>query len=109
MIEPLIKKTFEFQAWYRTLTDTQRTRIDARVDRLSLGHFGASRPLGDAMFELKWKNGLRVYYSRRRVGNVDLIVLWGGFKGSQAADISKARSIQHRYENALENREEGRA
>lgn len=54
------------------------------------------------MFELKWNNGMRVYYSRKKIKNVDTIVLWGGFKGTQRADISKARKLKMRCEYELE-------
>jgi len=66
------------------------------------GYFGDSRSLGEGLFELKWKNGMRVYYSRKRIGKIDTIVLWGGFKGTQTTDIKKARSIKARYERELE-------
>jgi putative component of toxin-antitoxin plasmid stabilization module len=57
--------------------------------------------LGDGLFELKWRSGMRVYYSRRRVAGVDVIVVWGGFKGTQDAGIAKARSLKDRYEAEL--------
>lgn len=50
---------------------------------------------------------MRVYYSRKRIGEVDTIVLWGGFKGSQRADIRKARALKERYENELKEESEG--
>jgi len=106
-LELRLWKTPEFDAWYGSLRDTERTRIDARLDRLKIGHLGSSRDLGEGLFELKWVNGMRVYYSRKRIGEVDTIVLWGGFKGSQKADIRKARALKERYENELEKESEG--
>lgn len=97
-----LKKTSEFHKCYSALRDTERTRIDARLDRLKEGHVGSSRNLGDGLFELKWANGMRVYYSRRRIGDVDTIVLWGGFKGTQKVDIRKARRLKEWYEHELE-------
>ena len=94
-----LKKTWEFQEWYGFLKDTEQARVDARLDRLSAGHFGSSRSLGEGLFELKWKNGMRVYYSRKRVEGADVIVLWGGFKGTQPADIARARKLKRAYEN----------
>ena len=52
-IELTLKKTEEFGRWYDSLMDTERTRIDARLDYMTIGHFGNSRSLGDGLFELK--------------------------------------------------------
>lgn len=97
-----LKKTEEFYHWYNSLTPTEQTRIDARLDSLIAGFFGVSRSLKDGLFELKWKNGMRVYYSRKKIKDIDTIVLWGGFKGTQQSDIAKARKLKSRYEYELE-------
>ena len=65
------------------------------------GDFSSSRNLQNGLFETKWKNGMRVYHSRKRIADADVIVLWGGFKGTQERDIPKARGIKRRYENAF--------
>ena len=88
--------------WYDLLTPTEQTRVDARLDNLIAGYFGVSRSLGDGLFELKWKNGMRVYYSRKKIKDIDTIVLWGGFKKTQKPDIAKARKLKMRYEHELE-------
>ena len=94
----ILKKTEEFGRWYSSLRDTEQTRVDARLDHMTAGYFGCSRSLGDGLFELKWNNGMRVYFSRKKIKDIDTIVLWGGFKGTQKADISKARKLKARYE-----------
>jgi len=101
-INLILKKTVEFGHWYHSLTDTERTRVDARLDHMTSGYFGNSRSLGNGLFELKWTNGMRVYFSRKKINQIDTIVLWGGFKGTQQADISKARKLKVRYEHELE-------
>lgn len=50
---------------------------------------------------------MRVYYTRRRVGGVDSIVLQGGFKSTQWADIERSRRLQTRYEEELESDKAG--
>src|SRR5437762_357436 len=100
-INYIVKFTHEFNGWFYSLPATLRTRIDARLEHIKIGHFGDSRSLGDGLFELKWKNGMRVYYSRKRIQNIDVIVVWGGFKDFQQADIAKARKLKVRYENEL--------
>lgn len=97
-----LRKTEEFANWYDLLKPTEQTRVDARLDNLLVGFFGVSRSLGDGLFELKWKNGMRVYYSRKRIKDIDTIVLWGGFKGTQKADIAKARRLKARYEYEID-------
>jgi len=54
------------------------------------GNFGRSRSVGDGVLELKinFGPGYRVYYLRE--GSVVVILLYGGDKGSQQADILKA-------------------
>jgi putative addiction module killer protein len=100
-----LARTRQFGRWYESLPDVDRTRVDARLDEMSCGRFGDSRSLGRGLFELKWKNGLRVYYSRARVAGVDVLALWGGYKGSQSRDIEKARRLRERYENEVEEDE----
>lgn len=90
--------TPEFARWREELSQDLRRRIAARFDFLRQGHLGDSRSLGEGLFELRWKIGLRVYYSRKRIAGVDVIVVWGGFKGTQDADIAKARRLKDRYE-----------
>lgn len=98
-----LKTTAEFAEWYEELSDTQRTRIDARLDNVKEGHFGSPRSLGSGLLELKWKNGMRVYFSRKKIGSVDVIILWGGFKGTQDADITRGRRLKERYEHEYKN------
>lgn len=100
-----IKKTEEFAEWYANLGETLKARIDARLERLKSGHFGDSRTLGDSLFELKWKNGMRVYCSYTKIDGVDVIILWGGDKGSQKSDIKKARGLKELYEAEYEDQD----
>jgi len=94
--------TTEFAGWYAAQSDAARTKVDARLDNMKNWHFGNSRSLGNGLFELKWENGMRVYYSRKRIASIDSIVLWGGDKTTQTADIKKARTLKTRYEHELE-------
>ena len=52
--------------WLNDLSDMKaRVAIDVRIDRLKMGNFGKCEPVGDGVFELKFKlgPGYRVYFS----------------------------------------------
>src|SRR5215471_19902942 len=54
--------------------------------------------LGDGLAELRWKSGMRLYFSRitDRQGTAVLLIL-GGTKHGQEKDITKARVLLRRY------------
>jgi putative addiction module killer protein len=83
-------KRIPYSEWFRGLDDRTAGRIDAYVDRMKSGNFGNSRSVGHGVAELKIEvgPGYRVYYLRDGVKIV--ILLCGGDKGSQAADILRA-------------------
>lgn len=97
----VLKKTAEFSGWYQSIDTIAQTKVDARLDNMKDGDFSSSRNLQNGLFETKWQNGMRVYYSRKKIANADVIVLWGGFKGSQKRDIPRAQRIKRRYENVF--------
>lgn len=94
-----IARTPEYDCWRETLPAKEKNRLDGRIQKISVGFFIGSRCLGEGLFELKWKHGLRAYYSRTRTAAAAILVLWGGYKGSQNRDILKARRIKARYES----------
>ena len=94
-------QTPEFNAWLATLNEQHEHSVHGRLRRLIWGAFGDSRSLGDGLFELRWRNGLRVYFTRKRIGDIDTIVLYGGFKGTQHGDIIKSRNVQAQHEERL--------
>lgn len=91
-------KTEEFDEWYRDLDEKIRLKIDARLDLAVSGTFLHSKPLGEGLFEFKWTDGTRVYYSRTRVAGADIIALLGGDKASQKHDIPRARRLKEQIE-----------
>jgi putative addiction module killer protein len=86
-----IRKTAIFAHWLDGLRDLQaRARIQARIERLALGHRGDVKPVGEGVSELRINHGpgYRVYYKQR--GRELVIILVGGDKSTQARDISSA-------------------
>ena len=92
MIE--VRRTGEFIDWLVALRDIPaRARIAKRIDRIALGNFGDAKSVGGGVSELRFTfgPGYRVYYTRR--GDIVVILLCGGDKGSQEQDIERAKAI----------------
>ncbi len=88
-----------FAKWFESLHDRRaRARIQARIDRIEMGHFGDVAPVGDGVSELRIFHGpgYRVYFVRK--GAVVVILLSGGDKSSQQADIARAKEIARQLE-----------
>lgn len=86
-----ILKTTEFDAWLTGLRDAQAVaRITARIDRLAAGNPGDVKRLGSSVSEMRidYGPGYRVYYTQR--GSVLVLLLCGGDKRTQDADIKRA-------------------
>jgi putative addiction module killer protein len=80
--------------WLAGLADLKaRARIAVRIDRLVGGNFGDSKSLGEGLHELRvdWEPGYRVYYGKTETAYV--LLLCGGDKRKQFADIKKAGRI----------------
>ena len=89
-----IVKSRTFDRWLTGLKDAgARARILVRIDRLSQGNPGDVKPVGDGVSEMRIDHGAgyRVYFKQR--GNRIAILLCGGDKRSQAADIANAKEI----------------
>lgn len=86
-----ILKSATFDEWFSALRDRQaKARIAARIDRLSLGNPGDVRPVGSGISEMRIDHGsgYRVYFKQQ--GRVVALILCGGDKRTQAADIKRA-------------------
>jgi len=89
MIE--IRKTEAYARWLDELRDIRaRARVMARVERLAAGNPCDVKPVGEGVSELRidYGPGYRVYYTMR--GRTVVILLAGGDKRTQAADIRTA-------------------
>jgi putative addiction module killer protein len=76
------------------LKDRQaRLRVLSRVDRLSEGNPGDVKPVGGGISELRidFGPGYRVYFMKR--GPLVIVLLAGGDKRTQPADIKRAIKI----------------
>ena len=89
-----IRETEAYARWFAALRDQRaKHRVDARIRRLSLGHAGDAKPVGGGISELRidYGPGYRVYFIRR--GAEIILLLTGGDKSRQRADIAKAQYL----------------
>ena len=86
-----------FAEWFDGLDAVTAARVDRYIRRLEAGNFGAAKPLGEGVFELRldFGPGYRVYYGRE--GRAIIILLGGGSKRRQNVDIAAAVQRWKRY------------
>ncbi len=79
-----------------------RVAIQRRVDRIAAGHFGDHKHCRDGVWELRVDvgPGYRIYYAQ--AGQVILVLLCGGDKRSQSADIETAVKYWTDYQRRVE-------
>ena len=90
----VINETDQFAEWLEALSDIKtKMRIVARVNRARAGNFGEYKVLDDGVCEMKidFGPGYRVYYAQE--GLHVYLLLVGGDKSSQTADIAKAKKM----------------
>ena len=80
-----------YAVWMAGLADRMaRARVVVRVNRMAAGNFGDCKPIADGVWELKIDHGAgyRVYYAQ--AGKRLILLLAGGDKRKQQADITAA-------------------
>ncbi|MEK7437761.1 MAG: type II toxin-antitoxin system RelE/ParE family toxin [Pseudomonadota bacterium] len=88
-----------FGVWFNALRDAQaQARVRARLDRVERGLFGDAEPCGEGVWELRidWGPGYRVYYAL--AGKSLVLLLVGGDKRKQQADIKTAKEYWHDHQ-----------
>ena len=86
-----IRKTETFVQWLDELRDVRgRARVQVRIERLAAGNAGDVEPVGEGVSELRIDcgPGYRVYFKKH--GREVVILLAGGDKRTQSADIKTA-------------------
>ena len=95
----IVKTTPEFDEWFAGLKDRMtRQRLNVRLRKVMLGNLGDVKPVGNGIFEMRehFGPGWRMYYIKR--SSVLIIMLGGGDKTTQVADIAKAVHIATTFE-----------
>lgn len=89
-----VEVTDVFDRWLKGLRDPQaKERIFERIRRLRDGNPGDVKPVGKGVSELRisYGPGYRLYYTQR--GKTFVLLLCGGDKSSQKADIARALAM----------------
>ncbi|QEA37781.1 type II toxin-antitoxin system RelE/ParE family toxin [Pistricoccus aurantiacus] len=89
-----------FQAWLDATKHRNRhaaMRVLTRLNRLAAGNAGDAKTVGEGVMELRidYGPGYRVYYAR--IGQRLVMLLIGGSKKRQAADIAQAQAFLADY------------
>lgn len=92
MIE--VRQTSRFTTWLAGLRDQRaRARILKRLDRARAGNLGDVAPVGEGVSEMRifYGPGYRIYFVQR--GEALIVLLCGGDKSTQDADIADAKEL----------------
>lgn len=93
-----LQQTPGFARWHASLRDLRaRIAIARRLERAAAGNLGDVKALGGELGEIRVDigAGYRIYFIRR--GTWLIILLHGGDKATQAADIHKARALAKEF------------
>jgi putative addiction module killer protein len=95
-----IRRTGEFDKWLNKLRDPEaKARILVRIRRLAEGNPGDVKPAGEGISEIRidYGPGYRIYFRTtagcQNAGKETIILLCGGDKTTQQADIDRAKKI----------------
>ena len=95
-----VKRLEEFSDWLKGLKDgLTRQRLNKRLRKVQLGNLGDVEPVGEGVYEMRehFGPGWRMYYVQR--GGVLIVILGGGDKSTQQADIKRAIELTKSLED----------
>ncbi len=81
--------------WYNSLDKSLRLVVDRRLSKVERGLYGNNKRLSDELYELKFDNGLRIYYTE--IENTIVLLFTGGNKSKQSKDIQTAIKYLNDY------------
>ncbi len=96
-----IEQAEPFRRWLEALRDQNAyTRIRMQIGRLKYGQFGDVKPVGEGVSEVRmhFGPGYRIYFYRR--AEKIIVLLAGGDKSSQTADIRQAITLKREIEKS---------
>ena len=90
-----IDNTIPYFEWYCSLDKSLRLIVDKRLSKVERGLYGNNRRLSEELYELKFDNGLRIYYTE--IENTIVLLFTGGNKSKQNKDIETAKKYLNDY------------
>lgn len=94
-----IRQTTRFATWLAGLRDDRaKAKILQRIDRAKKGNLGDVGPVGEGVSEMRifYGPGYRLYFVQR--GSALVLLLCGGDKSTQDADIAEAKDMAKEVE-----------
>lgn len=90
-----VENKVPYLEWYNSLDKSLRLIVDKRLSKVERGLYGNNKRLSEELYELKFKNGLRIYYTE--IGNTIVLLFTGGNKSKQSKDIETATKYLNEY------------
>lgn len=93
-----VETTEAFDLWLNSIKEPlTRKRLGLRLRKAELGNLGDVKSVGEGVWEMRefFGPGWRMYYIQQ--GEVLIVMLGGGDKSSQSADIAAAVQLAHLF------------
>ena len=87
-----------YREWLDTLDVTPRARIQARVFRFSTGNLGDHKSVGGGVWEARVMFGPGTGSTSPRMVRNSCLLLLGGDKSTQTADVTRAQESWKAYQ-----------
>jgi len=94
-----VKNEIPYLEWYSSLDKSLRLIVDKRLSKVERGLYGNNKRLTEELYELKFDNGLRIYYTEKN--NTIVILFTGGNKSKQQKDIEIAKKYLKEYKERI--------
>ena len=89
-----ILKSDAYSKWFKTETAKIQRQIEARLVKIELENYlGNHKHLVGDLWELKFNNGNRIYYTIKKIEDQTMFLILGGNKNGQQKDINQAEKV----------------
>ena len=97
-----------FASWFNRLDATAAARVAVALQRMSMGNLSNAKSVSGGVFEyrLHTGSGYRIYFGKD--GDNLVVLLGGGTKRRQQADITKAQALWGEYRQRKKAEQRGR-
>ena len=87
-----------YRDWFNGLSAEYAAKVAVARARMMAGSFGNVKPIDGTLkeYRIDWGPGIRIYLIQD--GNTLIVLLGGGTKSGQRADIKQARQLRDEYD-----------